>query len=51
MHMDGVIDAEASFISGTVKIKFDDTKTNVDEIIRQYKQAGLAVLGKPKWIE
>jgi len=51
MHMDGVIDAEASFITGIVKIKFDDTKTNVDTIIRYYKQGGFAVLGKPKWIE
>ena len=51
MHMDGVIEAEASFIGGTVTIKFDDTKTNVDEIVRQYKQGGFAVLGKPKWIQ
>ena len=49
--MDGVIDAEANFIAGTATIKFDDTKTSVEQIVKNYRQQGFTVLGKPKMIQ
>jgi copper chaperone CopZ len=49
--MDGVIDAEANFIAGTATIKFDDTKTSVEQIVRNYRTKGFTVLGEPKMLK
>jgi copper chaperone CopZ len=49
--MDGVIDAEASFISGKATIKFDDSKITLEQIIDNFKRASMPVIGKPKWIK
>jgi copper chaperone CopZ len=49
--MDGVIDAEASFISGKATIRFDDSKITLDQIIDNYKREGMYIIGKPKWVK
>ena len=49
--MDGVIEADASFISGKTTIKFDDSKITLEQIIENYKREHLPVIGKPKWIK
>ena len=49
--MDGVIDADASFISGKATIKFDDSKITLEQIIENYKREGMFIVGKPKMIK
>jgi copper chaperone CopZ len=49
--MNGVIKAEASFITGLVKIRFDDTKTSVEQIVTNFKTKGFTVLGTPKMLQ
>ena len=49
--MPGVIKVDASFISGTATITFDDTKITVEEIIRRYRQNSFVVLGKPEMLK
>ena len=49
--MDGVIDADSSFISGKATIKFDDSKITLEQIIENFKREHLPPVGKPKWIQ
>jgi len=50
-QMPGVIKADANFISGTATITFDDTKTSVEQIVKNFERQNLAVLGEPKMIK
>jgi copper chaperone CopZ len=49
--MPGVIKAEANFIAGTATVTFDDTKTSVEQIVKNFERQNLAVLGEPKMIK
>jgi len=49
--MEGVIEADASFISGKATIKFDDSKITLEQMIENFKRESLPVIGKPKWIK
>jgi copper chaperone CopZ len=49
--MDGVIKADANFIGGTATIRFDDTKTSVEQIVKNFRTQGFTVLGTPKMLQ
>ena len=49
--MPGVIKADANFIAGAATITFDDTKTSVEQIIKNFQRHNLAVVGEPKMIK
>jgi copper chaperone CopZ len=50
-QMKGVKSAQASFISGTVTITYDESETTVKQIIENYKRAGMSVVGDPQWVK
>jgi copper chaperone CopZ len=49
--MPGVLKVDASFISGTATITFDDEKITVDQIVKNYRNANFVVLGKPEMLK
>ena len=49
--MPGVIEADGNYISDTVTITFDDTKTSVEQIVKNFESQHLAVMGQPKMIK
>jgi copper chaperone CopZ len=49
--MKGVIKVQASYISGTAVITFDETVITVEEIIENYNRSQYRVMGKPEWIK
>ena len=50
-QMPGVIKADGNYISQTVTITFDDTKTSVEQIVKNFESQHLAVMGQPKMIK
>lgn len=49
--MPGVIKADGNYISQTVTITFDDTKTSVEQIVKNFVSQNLFVMGQPKMIK
>jgi copper chaperone CopZ len=47
----GVKKVQASFISGTAVITFDDSVVSLDKIIENYKRNGFTIEGQPEWIK
>lgn len=42
---------EASYMSGTATITFDDSIITVEQIIENYNRSNYRVVGKPQWIK
>ena len=51
MRIEGVTKADASFMSGTATLTFDETKTDLETIKRAFRRAGYPVTGRPRWID
>ena len=49
--MPGVIKADGNYISNTVTITFDDTKTSVEQIVKNFESQRMFVMGQPKMIK
>jgi len=49
--MKGVKHAQASFISGTVTITYDESQITVKDIIQNFNRAGYHVMGEPEWVK
>lgn len=46
-----MIRVDASFISGSATITYDDSKITLEEIINNYRGKSFTVLGKPEIIK
>jgi len=44
--LDGIVNVEASFETGNAEVKFDDTKTSKDEIVKAIDATGYKVVNK-----
>ncbi|WP_283635472.1 mercuric transport protein MerTP [Aquaticitalea lipolytica] len=45
-ELDGIVNVEASFETGNAEVKFDDTKTSKDEIVKAIDATGYKVVNK-----
>jgi len=49
--MEGILRYNLHTKSFTVTVKFDDTKTSVEKIIKKLSKGGYPISGEPQWVK